>query len=91
MKIDLSHEERNLLLGCCDNYYDDEVSGASKILLSIKDKIKNNLFELSKEEASILSQCLDRDVHCMENNVEHPDEVIMLEKIIIKLEQWFYL
>ena len=83
--FDLTAREKKELIDCCDNFYDDEVPGASKALPVIQAKIKREE-ELTREELRILVECLDRDTHDMEAAVNNSTTFKLLEEIQQKIE-----
>lgn len=85
MTLDLSNAEKKEVIACCDNYYDDEVPGASAFLLKIKAKLKRDE-PLEQEELKILYSCLDRDVHDMEAQANNAKSCRLLEEAQIKIK-----
>jgi hypothetical protein len=85
--LELEKKEAKLLKDCCDNYYDDEVEGASSVLAKIKQRLQNDLcIDLDKVEAQILYNCLDRDIHDFYSQIEHKKDCQILEQIQSKLQ-----
>lgn len=85
MELDLSSKEKKTVIACCENYYDDEVPGASSLLPNIKAKL-NRDEDLTLDELKILYQCLDRETHDMYENVENPKSVKIIEEAQLKIQ-----
>lgn len=85
LELNLTEKEKTELFSAMENYYDDEVPGASGAFPVIKNKLKSGE-GLSKEELKIIYNCLSRDIHDFLYQIEHKSSAKIYERINQKID-----
>lgn len=83
--LNLNEIEKKELISMMENYFDDEVEGASHHFPSIKKKLEE-AEALSSKELSILSLCLKREIEDFYMQAEHKKRSKIYEAIDAKIQ-----